>query len=131
MLDPMYVRTVQQEAPIGPPSTIRELRFQRCTWCSTIVFRTCLLCPTCASTDLHWERSEGRGKICSAVEVRRKGQRRRMVTVVELREGVRMRCEVEGAATGFTPVGTPVSVSEIAPDAIPVFSLDSVTAERW
>ncbi|WP_392756262.1 Zn-ribbon domain-containing OB-fold protein [Streptomyces sp. LN590] len=127
----MYVRTVQRQAPIGPPSSVRELRFQRCTWCSTIVFRTCLLCPTCASTDLHWERSEGRGRVCSSVEVRRKGQRRRMVTVVELREGVRMRCEVEGAVGGLTPFGAPVSVSEIAPDGMPVFSLDPVKGERW
>ncbi|MFC9614251.1 hypothetical protein [Streptomyces sp. NPDC056938] len=127
----MYVRTVQRRAPIGPPSIVKELRFQRCDWCSTIIFRDCLLCPTCASTDLRRERSAGRGKVCSGVAACRKGQRRRMVAVVELREGVRVRCEVEGATSRITPFGALVSVRKIAPDGIPVFCLDSGKEERW
>ncbi|MFE2989693.1 Zn-ribbon domain-containing OB-fold protein [Streptomyces sp. NPDC059262] len=127
----MYVRTIQRERLIGPPSLVKELRFQRCTWCATVVFRTCLLCPTCSSTELRWERNPGSGKVCSAVEVRRKGQRPRMVAVVELRDGVRMRCLVEGmSGAGVTPFGAPVTVVEVAQDGIPVFRLDPVRSER-
>ncbi|WP_405904106.1 zinc ribbon domain-containing protein [Streptomyces sp. NBC_00656] len=38
-----------------PPTTITELRFQRCARCRTVVFRTRLLCPACSSTDLRWK----------------------------------------------------------------------------
>ncbi|MFI6878861.1 Zn-ribbon domain-containing OB-fold protein [Streptomyces sp. NPDC050400] len=128
----MYVRTVQRAQMIGPPTTDTELRFQRCTWCSTVVFRTVLLCPTCSSTELRWSRSPGHGTVSSAVEVRRKGQRPRMVAVVELADGVRMRCLVEGVSGGaVTPFGASVSVVEVASDGIPVFRLDPVRGERW
>lgn len=110
----MYVRTVQRDAVTDPPPTVEELRFQRCTWCSTVVFSTCLLCPVCSSTDLRWERSPGSGKVCSTVEVRRKGQRPRTVAVVELRDGVRLRCELEGAPTGVPAYGAQVRAVEIA-----------------
>lgn len=120
----MYVRTVERNQFIGPPKPVTELRFQRCTWCATVVLRTSLLCPACASTDLRWVRSEGRGTVCSAVEVRRKGHRPRMVAVVDLGEGIRMRATVEGAPPGMTPFGAAVSVREIAPDGLPVFRVD-------
>ncbi|MER7717710.1 OB-fold domain-containing protein [Streptomyces flaveolus] len=120
----MYVRTVEREAFIGPPKVATELRLQQCTWCATIVLRTSLLCPACASTELRWVRSEGRGKVCSAVEVRRKGQRPRMVAVVDLGDGIRLRATVEGAPAGTTPYGAPVTVREIAPDGLPVFRVD-------
>ncbi|MEU5979928.1 hypothetical protein [Streptomyces sp. NPDC047315] len=120
----MYVRTVERERFIGPPTPVKELRFQRCDWCTTVVLRTSLLCPACSSTDLQWVCSEGRGKVCSAVEVRRKGHRPRLVTVVDLGDGIRMRATVEGAPPGLTPYGAAVSVREIAPDGLPVFRLD-------
>lgn len=127
----MYVRTVERQAPFGPPSIITELRFQRCTWCQTVVFRSRLLCPVCSSTELRGERSVGRGKVCSSVEVLHKGQRPRPVAVVELQDGVRMRCELEGGSSGASPYGAAVSVVEIAPDGLPVFRLDPVKSERW
>ncbi|MFC9614264.1 Zn-ribbon domain-containing OB-fold protein [Streptomyces sp. NPDC056938] len=123
----MYVSTVQRQAPMGPPATLTELRFQSCMWCSTVSFRTCLLCPTCSSTALKWERSLGTGKVCSAVEVRKKGQRRRMVAIIQLEGGVRMRGMVEGVSAGeVVPFGAGVTVVAIAEDGVPVFRLDPV-----
>ncbi|MGW4205349.1 Zn-ribbon domain-containing OB-fold protein, partial [Streptomyces sp. NPDC004726] len=89
----MYVRTVRREESTGHPTRVAELRFQRCAWCSTVVLRASLLCPACGSTELRWVRSEGRGTVCT-VEVRRDGHRHRMVSVVDLGEGVRMRATV-------------------------------------
>ncbi|MEE4496234.1 Zn-ribbon domain-containing OB-fold protein [Streptomyces sp. BE230] len=127
----MYVRTVERKAFIGPPSTVTELRLQRCTWCSTVVFRTCLLCPTCSSTELRWMCSPGTGKVVNAVEVRRKGHRPRMMAVVELGDGVRVRCEVEDirGGGGVAPFGTSVSIVEIGPNGMPLFRLDPVRSE--
>ncbi|OIJ68259.1 Zn-ribbon domain-containing OB-fold protein [Streptomyces mangrovisoli] len=128
----MYVRTVQREQRIGPPTVDTELRYQRCTWCSTVVFRTVLLCPTCSSTELCWSTSPGHGTVSGVVEVRRKGHRPRMVAVVELADGVRMRCLVKGMSPcAVTPFGASVSIVEVAPDGIPVFRLDPLRRERW
>lgn len=117
----MYHRNIRREEAIGPPSAIKELRFQRCTWCSTVVFRPCLLCPTCSATELRWERRPGRGRVCSAVKTRKKGQRPRMVTIVDLGDGVHVRCEVEGTGFRSVPRAAEAGVVEIAPDGTPVF----------
>lgn len=128
----MYVRTIERKAFIGPPATVTELRLQRCTWCSTVVFRTCLLCPACSSTDLRWMCSPGTGKVVSAVEIRRKGQPPGTLAVVELGDGVRVRCEVEDSTgVGVAPSGAPVSIVEVRQDGMPLFRVDPVRSERW
>ncbi|MFF2777401.1 Zn-ribbon domain-containing OB-fold protein [Streptomyces sp. NPDC058052] len=120
----MHLRTVERETFIGPPKTITELCFQRCAWCATAVLRTSLLCPICASTDLKWVSSEGRGKVHGFVTIRRQGARPRTMAVVDLGDGIKLRASLEGAALDLASHGAPVSVLRIAPDGLPVFALD-------
>lgn len=127
----MYVKTVEHEALVGPPKTVTELCFQRCTWCTTAVLRTSLLCPVCASTDLEWVSSKGRGRIHGSVTVRRQGARPRTMAVVDLGDGVRLRGAVDGVAPGLAPYGAPVSVLEITPDGVPVFELEPPLRDDW
>ncbi|MDI3423584.1 Zn-ribbon domain-containing OB-fold protein [Streptomyces luteolus] len=117
------------EAEPSPP--LEELRFQRCTWCSTVTFRARLLCPVCSSTDLRWERGPAAGKVCGVMQLGRKGHGPRTVMVVELGSGVRVRCEVEDAPIGLIAYGARVTAVEAAPNGVPVFRLDPVRDERW
>ncbi|MFI7008771.1 hypothetical protein [Streptomyces sp. NPDC050145] len=112
------------------PSQV-ELSFQRCSWCSTVLFHTCLLCPVCASTDLRRESGPVTGRIVTIEQLGRHGHPARTLTVVELRDGVRVRCEVEGVQAGITEPGTPVNVVGVAPNGVPTFRVTPVKSERW
>ncbi|MFF8606130.1 zinc ribbon domain-containing protein [Streptomyces sp. NPDC015346] len=80
-------------------ATGAELYFQRCRWCHTTTFQR-LLCPTCGSTDLAPERSDGEGVISV----------RRGVTAadadlwpVHMTEGFVVRCRVDGPLHAVRP----------------------------
>ncbi|MDI3408172.1 PhlB family protein [Streptomyces cavernicola] len=128
----MRLSTGLKAREVDPSPPLEELRFQRCTWCSTVVFRTCLLCPVCASTDLPWQRGPATGKICGVIQVGRKGHGLRTDMVVELDNGVRVRCEVENAPIGLTAYGACVTAVGTAPNGMPLFRVDPVVREeRW
>ncbi|MEU2550050.1 hypothetical protein ABZ618_32315 [Streptomyces roseolus] len=76
-----------------------DLYFQRCAWCHTTTFQR-LLCPTCGSTDLSPQLSEGEGVITV----------RRAYTAAEadlwpvhMAEGFVVRCRVDGPPHAVRP----------------------------
>ncbi|MEV6108340.1 hypothetical protein AB0M28_27050 [Streptomyces sp. NPDC051940] len=90
------------------PATTAELHLQRCRWCGNAVVGSCLLCPSCGSTDLLQELSGGLGTIRRHVPVPRRGTQPRLLAVVELREGARLKSRVDGVLPEMAPVGTQV-----------------------
>lgn len=99
-----------------------ELRFQRCRWCGTPSFRRSI-CPTCASTDMMWERSSGEG-----VLVRRHIPASRNTSTVTMDEGFTVVCRVSGIPPEAVPTGARVHIVSVVatenPD-LPVVELDS------
>ncbi|MCQ4084400.1 zinc ribbon domain-containing protein [Streptomyces sp. RB6PN25] len=107
-------RTTEPAGPAGPAdrnasgcgqSAGGELYFQRCRWCHTPVFRRSL-CPTCASTDLDWERSEGIG-----VVIRRNAPMAQNRSVVSMAEGFTVVCRVVGSPPEAVSAGVQVRVA--------------------
>lgn len=94
--------------PVGAPATAAgeprsgELFFQRCTWCGSIAFRR-LLCPTCASTDLAAEPSEGVGVVQRTTVVGRHTAAEHHVSVIDMAEGFSVRCKVVGPTEKVRP----------------------------
>jgi uncharacterized protein len=117
-----------QEHPVAADATAAptaseagsELRFQRCRWCGTSTFRRSL-CPTCASTDLTWERSTGDG-----VVVRRHVPAEHNTSTVTMDEGFTVICRVSGTPPEAVFAGARVHiVNADAPDpqGLPVVEL--------
>ncbi|KQX55709.1 MULTISPECIES: zinc ribbon domain-containing protein [unclassified Streptomyces] len=89
--------------------TDSELYFQRCRWCDTTTFQR-LLCPTCGSTDLAPELSEGEG----VISVRRGvAAADADLWPVHMTEGFVVRCRVDGPVHAVRP-GVRVKVSGVA-----------------
>lgn len=105
-----------------------ELYFQRCRWCHTTTFQR-LLCPTCGSTDLSPERSEGEGVITV----------RRGVTAadadlwpVHMTEGFVVRCRVDGPLHAVRPgVRVKLSSGGTAPTQPVVRLCEEVPLDGW
>ncbi|WP_245234792.1 zinc ribbon domain-containing protein [Streptomyces flavochromogenes] len=94
---------VQAAEEAGPDA---ELYFQRCRWCHTTTFQR-LLCPTCGSTDLNPELSEGEG----VISVRRGvAAADADLWPVYMTEGFTVRCRVDGPLHAVRP-GVRVKVS--------------------
>ncbi|MEW1699618.1 zinc ribbon domain-containing protein [Streptomyces sp. NPDC093249] len=85
--------------PDEEPAAGAELHFQRCRWCRTTTFQR-LLCPTCGSTELNPELSEGEG----VISVRRGVSAADAdLWPVYMAEGFTVRCRVEGPLHAVRP----------------------------
>ncbi|MFJ9691625.1 hypothetical protein [Kitasatospora sp. NPDC101183] len=82
------------------------LYFQRCAWCCNPTFQR-LLCPTCGSTDLELEPSEGTGVVrrCEVEQARTPLVRQK--SLIRMEEGFDVWCIVDGLRS-TVPVGTRV-----------------------
>jgi uncharacterized OB-fold protein len=98
-----------------------ELRYQRCGACGSAVFNPSTMCRLCGSTELAWQRSEGRGTVYSWSIVWKAPTPAFEVpyapAIVDVEEGFQMisaviGCEVEDVAVGlrvrveFHPIGS-------------------------
>jgi len=76
-----------------------DLYFQRCAWCHTTTFQR-LLCPTCGSTDLAPQLSDGEG----VITVRRAHTAAEAdLWPVHMAEGFVVRCRVDGPPHAVRP----------------------------
>lgn len=92
-----------------------ELRFQRCRWCQTPVFRR-LLCPVCASTDLAYERSGDIGVVRHVTIVGRSNGAPRALAIIDMSEGFRVQATVSAVPPDMVHIGAQV---RLAADAGP------------
>ncbi|WP_336087346.1 Zn-ribbon domain-containing OB-fold protein [Nocardia sp. SSK8] len=110
-----------------------ELLLRRCEGCRHLAAPPVTVCPTCASTDLVWQRADGRATlVCWAI--RRAADTETVAGIVELREGPWLRARVVGCAPERLAAGLPLRVrfdrpavtdpAAPAPEAVPVFTPD-------
>ena len=94
-----------------------ELRFQRCSTCSTWRHMPRESCPACGSFDWSWERSTGKGRVYSWTVVHRAlhpgfaADVPYAVAIIELDEGVRLVSQVVGLAPEALRLDLPVEVA--------------------
>ncbi|CCG04301.1 Zn-ribbon domain-containing OB-fold protein [Blastococcus saxobsidens] len=86
----------------------RELRYQHCDACSRSIFPPRVLCPSCASTELSWRVSSGRGVVYSATTIERRDGSYN-VALVDVDEGFRMMSRVDGYPEAEIPIGLAVT----------------------
>ncbi|MET9435771.1 zinc ribbon domain-containing protein [Streptomyces sp. NPDC006551] len=105
-----------------------ELYFQRCRWCHTTTFQR-LLCPTCGSTDLAPERSEGEG----VITVRRGFTAAHAdLWPVHMAEGFVVRCRVDGPLHAVRPgVRVKLSSGGTVPGQPVVRLCEEVPLDGW
>ena len=110
----------------------KELRLQFCTSCNKHQFYPRIVCSTCGSSELEWQKASGQGTIASFTVVRRGVSEAYtapyLVALIDLAEGVRMMSQVLTSKPddGRLRVGANVAVSFVAwsPDmTVPVFTL--------
>jgi len=108
----------------GPSGPV--LGLLRCSWCSTALFRTRLLCPTCGGTRLARCFSTGSGRVYGWTRATAKGHPEREIAVVELDEGIRLNARVAGVLPGAAPIGTRVRLLLAPADnhTLPVFAVE-------
>lgn len=93
-----------------------QLRFQRCTACSTWRHVPREICAECGSWDWEWAQSSGRGSVFTwTVVVRAMHPAFRedvplAPTVIELEEGVRLLSQVVDCSPDDLEIGMPVEV---------------------
>ncbi|MGV9271697.1 hypothetical protein ACWDRR_44490 [Kitasatospora sp. NPDC003701] len=97
------------------------LYFQRCTWCSNPTFQR-LLCPTCGSTDLRLERSEGTGVVRRCAVEQARTPLARQKSLIRMAEGFDVWCIVSGLRS-TVPVGTRVRLTPAADSDQPELTL--------
>ena len=94
----------------------RELRYQRCGSCQTIVFHPRRHCTGCVNSDLEWLASEGRGTVYSYSIVRKsyhpffRDKTPYTVAFIDLDEGLRLLSNVTGIGDPLTDVTIGMSV---------------------
>lgn len=94
----------------------RELRFQRCTDCSTWRHVPRELCPVCGSWQWQWQRSSGRGTVFTWTTVARalhpafQQDAPYAPVVIEMEEGVRLVSAVIDCPPEQLQIGMPVDV---------------------
>mgnify|MGYP001024456517 FL=1 len=110
----------------------KELRLQFCTSCNKHQFYPRIVCSTCGSSELEWQKASGQGTIASFTVVRRGVSEAYtapyLVALIDLAEGVRMMSQVltSNPDDGRLRVGANVAVSfvEWSPEMmVPVFTL--------
>ncbi|MBP0452892.1 hypothetical protein J5Y04_25595 [Kitasatospora sp. RG8] len=97
------------------------LYFQRCTWCNNPTFQR-LLCPTCGSTDLRLERSEGTGVVRRCAVEQARTPLARQKSLIRMAEGFDVWCIVNGLRS-TVPVGTKVRLTPSADSDQPELTL--------
>ncbi|GAA2838891.1 hypothetical protein RMN57_10185 [Kitasatospora sp. CM 4170] len=97
------------------------LYFQRCAWCSNPTFQR-LLCPTCGSTDLRLERSEGTGVVRRCAVEQARTPLARQKSLIRMAEGFDVWCIVNGLRS-TVPVGTRVRLTPSADTDQPELTL--------
>lgn len=108
-----------EESPPAPGAVYRdglargELLYQRCERCAAAVFYPRVLCPHCGGAALSWRRSSGRGLVYATTTVRARAGSHN-VSLVDLEEGFRMMCRVEGRDDVPVRIGDPVDA--VVPD---------------
>jgi uncharacterized protein len=112
----------------------RVLRYQQCGSCQRSVFPARRYCPFCASEDLQWHESAGRGRLYtySVVELGAlpafQDQVPYTIAVVELDEGFRMTSRLEDAEPDAVTCDARVEVSFDWRDGrLPCFVLSTAT----
>jgi uncharacterized OB-fold protein len=107
-------RTSTRAAPYWEGCRRHELRYQRCTACGTIPPLPTPLCARCRSTQLTWERSEGRGELYSWTVVWRPQHPSFVVpyapAIIRLSEGFTMMSAMVGCEPGDLAPALPVEV---------------------
>ncbi|MEV6979625.1 hypothetical protein [Kitasatospora sp. NPDC093806] len=86
-----------------------SLYFQRCGWCHNPTFQR-LLCPTCGSTELRLERSEGTGVVRRCAVEQARTPLARQKSLIRMSEGFDVWCIVNGLRS-TVPVGTRVRIT--------------------
>lgn len=133
------VAVAHREAPAGAPAEVYgrcleegRLGFQRCRGCYSAVFYPRVLCPVCASEDLEWRTSGGRGVVYATTAVHRREGEPYNVALVGLEEGFRMMSRVEGVPAEEVEVGLRVrfEVREEDDGLVAVFVPAAEPAER-
>ncbi|MEV7780405.1 hypothetical protein [Kitasatospora sp. NPDC088351] len=97
------------------------LYFQRCTWCRNPTFQR-LLCPTCGSTDLRLERSEGTGVVRSCAVEQARTPLARQKSLIRMNEGFDV-WYIVGGLRSTVPVGTRVRLTPSAGSDHPELTL--------
>lgn len=98
-----------------------KFRIQHCGDCRRHVFYPRVLCPHCASENLHWVEPRGTGTVYSTTIVRRPADRGGPynVALIELDEGVRLMSRVDGLTPEAVRIGLRVQVHITTIDGIP------------
>ncbi|MFF2957222.1 hypothetical protein ACFVVU_38520 [Kitasatospora sp. NPDC057965] len=99
-------------AAIDAHTESASLYFQRCAWCHNPTFQR-LLCPTCGSTDLRLERSEGTGVVRRCAVEQARTPLARQKSLIRMAEGFDVWCIVNGLRS-TVPVGTRVRITAAA-----------------
>jgi uncharacterized OB-fold protein len=103
-----------QSLPYWEACARGELIFQRCGNCGRAEFDPALRCRNCASADLAWERSSGKGTIYSWTVVWRPQQPTFAVpyapAIVDMDEGYQILANIVGCDVADLAVGTRVAV---------------------
>lgn len=101
-----------------------ELRFQRCTRCSSAVFHPRVLCPGCGCGELVWHRSAGAGTVYSTTAVRSRAGMHN-VALVDLDEGFRMMSRIDDVEPDQLTIGSRVAfaVAHVEQTPVAVFRL--------
>ena len=105
----------------GPDAQYRQAllegRFvlQHCEDCSAARFPPALVCRACGSTRLAWRVSPGAGEVYSTTTVRDRASDYN-VAIVELEQGARMMCRVDGLAPDAVRIGLRVQARIVSGD---------------
>jgi uncharacterized protein len=99
-----------------------EFRLQCCGGCGKQIFFPRTICPYCGSDALEWRRPSGRGTVYSTTVVRQRPDRGGdyNVALIDLAEGARMMCRVEGAPPSEVKIGMEVEAVIAAVDGAPL-----------
>lgn len=113
-----------------------ELRLQRCAQCSEIAWPVVSVCDVCHSSELHWAKMSGRGKLVSWCTFERDYYRGVLpipwdTILVELEEGALFISNPQGFSWPEMVAGMPVELAFIACEdskgkfSLPVFRKSS------
>lgn len=134
---PLPILDEPESAAFWRATERRELRYQRCTECSTVIFPARSHCHSCAGLDLEWLISAGNGTVHTRTTTREhshpyfKARAPYTIGLVDLDEGFRMLAELEPGDGDLKP-GARVHVTWEQHDGlcIPIFATGEVPEER-
>ena len=109
-------RVTPDNRPFWEGCRERVLRLPWCAACERAFLPPAPVCPTCFGERLEWRAASGRGTVHSWTVSHQAfhpafGDRLPIVlATVDLEEGVRMNCRLDGVAPGEIEIGLPVEV---------------------